>query len=76
MFQTREILGQAVRRAIAAGYTALAVSGDRPVLGRREADNRNSYELEPRLNKGKVYSSTGARIGPQADGAYDLVSIV
>lgn len=64
-----------VKRAITAGYTALVVSGDRPTLGRREADVRNSYELDRRLNISKVFSSTGARTGPREDGSYDLVGI-
>lgn len=70
--KTRKILEQMVKRAITAGYTALVVSGDRPTLGRREADVRNSYELDRRLNISKVFSSTGARTGPREDGSYDL----
>lgn len=62
-----------VKRAFAAGYTAVVFSGDRPVLGRREADVRNYYELDQRLNIGKVFSTTGARIGPRENGSYDLV---
>ncbi|CAM9626699.1 unnamed protein product, partial [Sphacelaria rigidula] len=69
----RSIIAQTVERATAAGYTALVVSGDRPVLGRREADVRNCYELDRRLNVGKVFSSTGARTYPRDDGTYDLV---
>lgn len=68
------MIAQLVRRAMAAGYTAVAVTGDRPVLGRRESDIRNCYELAPRFAQGKVISSTGARIAPLEDGTYDLVS--
>lgn len=63
-----------MRRAVNAGYTALVVTGDRPVLGRREADVRNRYKLAPRFARGRVFSSTGARIGPLEGGTYDLVS--
>lgn len=68
------MLAGLVRRANAAGYTALVVTVDRPVLGRREADLRNCYELTPRLAEGRVVSATGARIGRRSDGTMDLVS--
>lgn len=73
--QTRAVLAQLIARANVAGFTAVVVSGDRPVIGRREADLRNHYELAPRLTTDKVISSTGARIGPREDGTLDLVSI-
>lgn len=72
--QTRAIIAQLVGRAIAAGYTALVVTGDRPILGRREADIHNRYELAARLARDRVVSSTGARVGPLDDGSFDLVS--
>lgn len=74
--QTRAILAQLVKRAIAAGYTAFVISGDRPALGQREPDVRNRYVLAPRLAKGRVFSSTGARLGPLPDGSFDLVGRV
>lgn len=42
---TREL----IHRAEAAGYTALVVTVDRPLLGRREADLRNDFRLPPGL---------------------------
>lgn len=69
-------MAQLVQRAAETGYEAVVITGDRPVLGRREADIRNAYELDPQLNRGgRVYSSTGARIGLglRADGGMDLV---
>lgn len=72
--QSRAVIAQLVGRAMASGYTALVVTGDRPVLGRREADVHNRYELAPRLARGRVISATGARIGPLSDGSFDLVS--
>lgn len=74
LLQSRAVIAQLVRRAMGAGYTALVVTGDRPVVGRREADIRNRYELAPRLGQGRVVSATGARIGHLPDGTYDLVS--
>jgi len=38
-----------VRRAAAAGYTALVLTVDLPVLGRRRRDERNSFTLPPGL---------------------------
>lgn len=70
--KSRAVIAQLVRRAMGAGYTALVVTGDRPVVGRREADIRNRYELAPRLGQGRVVSATGARIGHLPDGTYDL----
>eukprot|EP00752_Nemacystus_decipiens_P018260 g16385.t1 len=70
--KSRTILAALVGRARAAGYTALVVTVDRPVLGRREADLRNRYELSPRFAQGRVVSATGARIGPRPDGTFDL----
>lgn len=43
---TRELIQQAE----AAGYTALVVTVDRPVLGQREADIRNDFRLPPHLS--------------------------
>jgi len=36
-----------LRRACAAGYQAIVVTGDLPVLGRRERDIRNAFALPP-----------------------------
>ncbi|CAM9851560.1 unnamed protein product [Pylaiella littoralis] len=70
--KSRTVLAALVKRASAAGYTALVVTVDRPVLGRREADLRSRYQLAPRLSQGRVMSATGARIGPRPDGTFDL----
>jgi 4-hydroxymandelate oxidase len=43
-----------IQRAEAAGYTALVVTVDRPVLGRREADIRNNFRLPPHLKMGNL----------------------
>jgi len=45
-----------VERAVAAGASALVVTVDVPVLGRREADERNSFELPPGLTVANLRS--------------------
>ena len=45
VFRDREITRSLVARAEAAGYEALVVTVDAPVLGRRERDARNRFEL-------------------------------
>ena len=47
-----------VRRAEKAGYKALAVTVDTPVLGRREADIRNKFSLPSHLTMGKCRINT------------------
>ena len=47
-----------VRRAEKAGYKALAVTVDTPVLGRREADIRNKFQLPTHLTMGKFHLHT------------------
>lgn len=44
-FGDRDQTSSLVKRAHAAGYTAIAVTVDLPVLGRRERDLRNVFEL-------------------------------
>jgi len=41
-----------IRRAEAAGYSALAITVDTPVLGRREADVKNQFALPSHLKYG------------------------
>lgn len=40
-----EVTAQLVQRAEAAGYRAIALTADTPLLGRRERDVRNSFEI-------------------------------
>ena len=58
-----------MRRAEKAGYKALAVTVDTPVLGRREADIRNKFSLPAHLTMGKMfhyisYYTTLCSVGP------------
>jgi 4-hydroxymandelate oxidase len=47
VFKDRAVTEQLVRRAEAAGYTALAVTVDVPFVGRRYRDERNAFTLPP-----------------------------
>lgn len=49
VFVDRGLTRDLVARAAAAGATALVVTVDTPVLGRREADERNRFALPPGL---------------------------
>ena len=56
--QDRKVTLDLVRRAEKAGYKALAVTVDTPVLGRREADIRNKFSLPAHLTMGKFIEKT------------------
>ena len=50
LYPTREIAAGLVRRAEAAGYKAIVLTVDLPVLGNRERDLRNQLEIPPSLS--------------------------
>lgn len=50
VYRSRDISEQLVRRAEAAGYQALVLTVDAPVLGRRERDIRNGFGLPSHLH--------------------------
>jgi isopentenyl diphosphate isomerase/L-lactate dehydrogenase-like FMN-dependent dehydrogenase len=50
----RDITEDLIRRAEAAGYDALVVTVDAPVLGRRVADERNRFELPSHLTRANL----------------------
>jgi isopentenyl diphosphate isomerase/L-lactate dehydrogenase-like FMN-dependent dehydrogenase len=50
---------QLVHRAEAAGYRALVVTVDAPVLGRREADIRNGFKIPSHLSLGNFTDELG-----------------
>jgi (S)-2-hydroxy-acid oxidase len=60
VYKDRVVTAQLVKRAEAAGYRALAVTVDTPVLGRREADVRNRFKLPVHLTMGNFASVGGA----------------
>ncbi len=55
-----QVAGDLIDRAAAAGYRALVVTVDTPVLGRRERDVRNGVQPPLRIN-----AAGAVRLGPQ-----------
>ncbi len=49
VYKDRTVTANLVQRAVKAGYKALCVTVDTPVLGRRERDERNAFTLPPGL---------------------------
>ncbi|KJE92024.1 peroxisomal glycolate oxidase [Capsaspora owczarzaki ATCC 30864] len=49
VYRDRAVTAQLVKRAEQSGYTALVLTVDTPILGRREADIRNGFRLPPHL---------------------------
>jgi isopentenyl diphosphate isomerase/L-lactate dehydrogenase-like FMN-dependent dehydrogenase len=52
LYRSLDISGKVVQRAEAAGYRAIVLTSDTPVLGRRERDLRNDFHLPPHLKEG------------------------
>jgi isopentenyl diphosphate isomerase/L-lactate dehydrogenase-like FMN-dependent dehydrogenase len=59
VYKDREITRSLVERAVAAGYQALAVTIDTPLLGKREADVRNQFTLPEHV---KLANFSGATV--------------
>lgn len=55
-----------VERAYAAGYKALCLTVDAPVLGRRERDKRNQFALPPGMGLANLASLSGLEIPHEA----------
>ncbi|KAI4295467.1 hypothetical protein L6164_035512 [Bauhinia variegata] len=49
VYKDRNVVAQLVRRAERAGFKAIALTVDAPILGRREADIKNRFTLPPYL---------------------------
>lgn len=60
-----------VERAYAAGYQALCLTVDAPVLGQRERDKRNEFTLPPGLQLANLATLSGLKI-PHEDGESGL----
>ncbi|MBW4611456.1 MAG: alpha-hydroxy-acid oxidizing protein [Hassallia sp. WJT32-NPBG1] len=60
-----------VERAYAAGYQALCLTVDAPVLGQRERDKRNEFTLPPGLQLANLVTLSGLKI-PHEDGESGL----
>ena len=71
VFRTRSVTEALVRRAQAAGFKALVVTVDTPRLGRREADERQKFQLAQgiRFENLVEYSSVQQTTVADADGS-------
>ncbi|GFP98846.1 peroxisomal (s)-2-hydroxy-acid oxidase glo1 [Phtheirospermum japonicum] len=49
VYKDRNVVAQLVRRAERAGFKAIALTVDTPILGRRESDIKNRFTLPPNL---------------------------
>lgn len=52
LYRNLHISGKVVQRAEAAGYRAIVLTSDTPVLGKRERDLRNNFHLPSHLKEG------------------------
>ena len=70
MRSDRAVALDLIKRAEASGYTALAITVDTPVLGRREADVKNKFSLPNHLTMGNFAHLGGFdAAGAQSSGA-------
>jgi len=60
VYKDRAVTLDLIKRAEAAGYKALAITVDTPVLGRREADIKNKFSLPSHLTMGNFAKVGGA----------------
>ncbi|MEY2475828.1 MAG: 4-hydroxymandelate oxidase [Actinomycetota bacterium] len=65
VLQERDHTATLVQRAAAAGYTALVLTGDTPLLGQRLRDVRNAFVLP--ANVGQAAMQAGAAVGSLVD---------
>jgi len=61
VYKDRSVSESLVRRAEAAGYRALVLTVDTPLLGRREADERNGFGLPDHLRMANFSGRSEAR---------------
>ena len=60
VYKDRAVTLDLIKRAEAAGYKALAITVDTPVLGRREADVKNKFALPAHLTMGNFLKVGGS----------------
>lgn len=66
VYRDRRVTEDLVHRAVSAGYRAIVLTADTPVLGRRERDERNRFTLPPGLAVANLRPSDLDTI-PEAD---------
>lgn len=71
VYKDRELTADLARRAERAGYKALAITVDTPVLGRREADVRNRFKLPNHLTMANFVKAGGSHAEGTKDGGKD-----
>jgi 4-hydroxymandelate oxidase len=54
VLRDRVLTGELARRAAASGYRALVLTGDTPVLGRKERDERNAFTIPEEHARGNL----------------------
>jgi len=64
--RVRGLTKSLVERAIAAGFTALCLTVDAPMLGQRERDRHNRFALPPGMELGNLASMTSLEIPHRA----------
>ena len=57
VWKDRDVTAELVKRAVRAGYRALCLTVDTPILGRRERDERNAFTLPAGLGIANLRSS-------------------
>jgi 4-hydroxymandelate oxidase len=70
VFRDRELTRELLDRAEAAGFEAIVLTVDAPVLGRRERDVRNGFDLPPHLTVACVGDRLPAEAGESGLAAY------
>lgn len=66
VFRDRGVTRDLVERAEAAGYGAIVLTVDAPILGRRERDVRNGFHLPPGIEAVNLLASGHRRVDPVA----------
>jgi len=67
VYRDRRVTEQLIHRAAKAGYRALVVTVDTPVLGRREKDERNAFTLPPGMDLANLRAAKLDRL-PSTEG--------
>ena len=71
VLQDRQRTEALVKRAVAAGYGALMLTGDTPLLGRRLRDVRNEFELPANIGSAVADGGGGNLVDQAADVTFD-----